>query len=74
MFGFMQKIRRNNPRDVKHSFVCSEHFTPDSCVTSLAETLCGRKGEGYGNLMQFQQFLSTLRIHLNVNLDYHVKG
>ena len=27
-------------RDVKHSFVCSEHFTPNNYVTSLAETLC----------------------------------
>ena len=41
---WLQNIRRDNPRDVKHSFVCSEHFTPDSYVTSLAETLCGHKG------------------------------
>ena len=42
---WLQKIRRDNPRDVKHSFVCSEHsVTPDSYVTSLAETLCGHKG------------------------------
>ena len=41
---WLQKIRRDNPREVKHSFVCSEHFTRDSHVTLLAETLCGHKG------------------------------
>ena len=41
---WLQKIRRDNPREVKHFFVCSEHFTRDSYVTSLAETLCGHKG------------------------------
>ena len=41
---WLQKIRRDNPREVKHFFVCSEHFTSDSYVTSLAETLCGHKG------------------------------
>ena len=64
---WLQKIRRDNARDVKHSFVCSEHFTPDSYVTSLAETLCGHKG-------RTTLHLSTLKIHLNVNLDYQVKG
>ena len=41
---WLQKIRRDNPREVKHSFVCSDHFTRDSYGTSLAETLCGHKG------------------------------
>ena len=41
---WLQKIQRDNPRDTKHSFVCSEHFTPNCYVSSLAETLCGQMG------------------------------
>ena len=43
MFGF-NEFGETTLRDVKHSFVCSEHFTPNHYVTSLAETLCEHKG------------------------------
>ena len=39
---WLQQIRRDNPRDAKHSFVCSEHFSPDCYVIPLSERLCGQ--------------------------------
>ena len=34
---WLQKIRRENPRNEKHSFVCSEHFTPDCFQDALVQ-------------------------------------
>ena len=72
MFGF-NEFGETTLRDVKHSFVCSEHFTPNNYViTSLAETLCEHKGgRVYSDSMEFQQFLSFLKI--NLNLYYQAK-
>ena len=39
-----RRVPSNHMNDVKHSFVCSEHFTSNNYVTSLAEMLCERKG------------------------------
>jgi hypothetical protein len=41
---WLQRVRRDNPRDSKHSFVCSDHFSPESYESSLAEKLCGHTG------------------------------
>lgn len=40
----LQRIRRDHPRDAKHSFECSDHFTLDSYECPLAEKLCGHTG------------------------------
>ncbi len=40
----LQRVHRDNPRDSKHSFVCSDHFNPESYECSLAEKLCGHTG------------------------------
>lgn len=42
---WLQKIRRENPRDAKYSFVCSDHFTTDCFVVTLAQRLCGHTGK-----------------------------
>ena len=42
---WLQKIRRENPRNAQHSFVCSEHFALDCFVVTLAERLCGQTGK-----------------------------
>ena len=38
---WLARIPRNNPCPSQYSFVCSDHFSPDSFVQDLAEELCG---------------------------------
>lgn len=41
--AWMARIRRVNPRNVDHSFVCSSHFTPDCFEETLANLIPGYK-------------------------------
>lgn len=38
---WLAKTPRKNPCPSQYSFVCSDHFSPDSFVQDLAEELCG---------------------------------
>lgn len=38
---WLRNVRRDNPRKIINSFVCSAHFTPDCFIP--ATEICGRK-------------------------------
>ena len=38
---WLARIPRTNPCPAQYSFVCSDHFSPESFETDLAEQLCG---------------------------------
>ena len=63
---WLQKIRRENPRDAKYSFVCSDHFTTYCFVVTLAQRLCGHTGNKSletRNPTQFQQYLNIMNMY-----------
>jgi hypothetical protein len=70
---WLQRVRRDNPRDSKHSFVCSDHFIPETYECSLAEKLRGHTGRKIlkpDGEMQFLQFLSTVKTCQKRNDEY----
>ena len=42
---WLRNIRRENPRSQGHSFVCSEHFSPD-CYENEKEVILGFSNKG----------------------------